>query len=242
MTRVAGQEPKITDTAGGGRGAVFLNDGPGPPRSIDVYLVRTRSRRTVLFVTRRALAAYAASEKDRFLRFIRRLMRSRNRLVRWVGRVSRTGHRYYQRLEDRIDPLERMIKALNYPGVLQVRHAPGVRAREELQDCLRRQIVKHTTWTVLDGIVTLVAVALAPFLVPIPGPNIFFFYPFLRFLSHMQALRGAKRAVSDDTLSFSEMEDLARVGEIGPTADPQVGESSGAEPVEGLVEFLKRMR
>lgn len=167
------------------------------------------------------------------MRFIRRLMRSRNRAVRFVGRVSRSGHRYYQRLEDRIDPLERMIKALNYPGILHVWHAPRTDVRKKFEGCLRRQIVKHTTWLVVDGLATVVAILLAPFLVPLPGPNVFFFFPFLRSLSHLQALRGARRALDDGTLSFRELPLLAGV-EDGLSADE-------AEPVEGLAAFLRRV-
>jgi hypothetical protein len=203
------------------------------PPSIDLYLVRTRRGRFVLFVTRRALAAFASSEKDRFLRFIRRMMRSRNRVVRWVGRVTRTGHRYYPRLEDRIDPQERMVKALNYPGKLVLWHAPGVRAGEELGDIVRGHVIKHTTWVVLDGLATSVAIVLAPILVPIPGPNVFFFYPFLRLLSHVQALRGARRALAGSDIRFRQLADLDL---DRPARD------DGADPVEGLGEFLARAR
>lgn len=207
----------------------------GGPTAIDVYLVRTR-RRSVLFVTRRALAAYAASEKDRFLKFVRRMMRSRNRAVRFVGRVTRAGHRYYQRLEDRIDPQERMIKALNYPGTLNVWHAPGVAAREVFNQRLQRQVYKHTSWVVIDGGLTVVAILLAPILVPIPGPNVSFFYPFLRLLSHRQALRGARRARSDDSVRFREMPELDGVAE-------RVSNGGGSpEAIEGLHDFLRRVR
>ena len=120
MKNLVGSEVSSKQTAGTRDALQPSVETSGVPLSIDLYLIRTPRRGAVLFVTRRALASYAASEKDRFLRFIRRLMRSRNRVVRWVGRVSRMGHRYYQRLEDRIDPLERMVKALNYPGALKV--------------------------------------------------------------------------------------------------------------------------
>jgi len=213
--------------------------GVRPP--IDLYLVRTARGAAVLFLTRRALASYTASEKDRFLRFIRRMMRSGNSLVRWVGRVSRMGHRYYQKLEDRIDPLERMVKALNYPGPLQVWHAPGHAGSIELGDFLRWQATKHLSWIVIDGFVTAVAIVLAPFTAPIPGPNVIFFYPFLRLLSHIQAFRGARRAQRDPTISFRLLEELRWVEHGVDLRDSQEFPDAGTEPVEGLSEFLKRM-
>ena len=109
MTKIASQETSTPRPVGATDAGPSSGDTSRERPSLDLYLVRTRRRSAVLFVTRRALASYAPSQKDRFLRFIRRLMRSRNGVVRWVGRVSRMGHRYYQRLEDRIDPPQQMI-------------------------------------------------------------------------------------------------------------------------------------
>jgi hypothetical protein len=218
-----------------GEARAFTAD-PDGSGSIDLYLVPVRHGRFALFLTRRSLSAYARSETDRFLRFIRRMMRSKNRIVRWVGRVSRIGHRYYQKLEDRIDPIERMVKALNYPGTLVVWHAPGLDAGREIGEFLRRQGVKHTVWVCLDGVVTAVAIVLAPFTAPIPGPNVAFFYPFLRLLSHIQALRGVRKAQSDATLIFRGLPDLEALSRQGAP-----GEAGAAEVVEGVNAFLRRV-
>lgn len=215
-------------------------DRNGKP-AIDLYLIQTRGSGVVLFATRRSLISHVASEKDRFLRLIRRMMRSRNSVVRWVGRVSRAGHRYYQKLEDRIDPLERMVKALNYPGALRVWHAPGRAASSEFSEFLRWQATKHMTWLVLDGVVTGVAVLLAPFTVPIPGPNVFFFYPFLRLLSHAQALRGVRRALRDRTIRFEPSEDLRWIEHGRDLRDRGEFPEADSEVVEGVNEFLKRI-
>lgn len=226
MTEVARSEienPPMGSAHGDGSG----EEASSGPAGLDVYLIRSDRRRPVVFVSRKGLAAYSASEKDRFLRFVRRMMRSRNRVVRFVGRVTRMGHRYYQKLEDRIDPHERMIKTLNYPGPLRVLHSRELEGRRDLEVCLRRQVIKHTTWVGLNGFVTLIAVILAPVLVPIPGPNVSFFYPFLRLLSHYQALRGARRGLADTSLRFSQFGDE--------------GIPSG-ESAEALTDYLKRVR
>ncbi len=39
----------------------------------------------------------------------------------------------------------------------------------------------------------IVAILLSPILIPIPGPNIFVYYPGLRTISHFRAWRGALR-------------------------------------------------
>jgi Mitochondrial K+-H+ exchange-related len=202
----------------------------GGPTDLDIYLVQSARQRPVVFVTRRGLAAYSASEKDRFMRFVRRMMRSRNRLVRFVGRATRMGHRYYQKLEDRIDPHERMIKAFNYPGPLRVLHARELDGRKALEECLRRQIVKHTTWVGLNGFMTLIAIALVPFTMPIPGPNVTFFYPFLRLLSHYRALQGARRGLAHRSLEVSG---------FGETEEAPVPPGENAE---ALSNYLKRVR
>lgn len=229
MSEVAHSEVDSLPVAGASGDGVGGNVSVGPT-GLDIYLVRSARQRPVVFVTRRGLAAYSASEKDRIIRFVRRMMRSRNRLVRFVGRVARMGHRYYQKLEDRIDPHERMIKTFNYPGPLRVLHARELDGRKALEECLRRQVVKHTTWVGLNGVMTLIAIALAPFTMPIPGPNVTFFYPFLRLLSHYRALQGARRGLADRSLEF---------GGFGETeADPV----PPGETAEAVADYLKRVR
>ena len=209
---------------------------------IELYMIRTPRYRPALFVPRQALNMCATTDSDRVRKFIRRMMRNRYAIIRWVGRVTRLGHHYYQRLEDRIDPLERMIKALNCPRSVQVRHAPRPDPGSEFRDLLRGQVVKHSAWLVVDGALTTVAVMFFWVLVPIPGPNIFFYYPALRLASHYRAMTGARRALNDIKIVFEAIPELGRLEADlrSPTRD--VGVDAVLEMnIEGLDLFLRRM-
>ena len=209
---------------------------------VDLYMVRTPRYRPVLFLGRDSLDRCARLEVDRFGRAIHKLTRNRYGVVRWVGRVTQIAHQYYQRLEDRIDPLERMIKALNCPSSVRVLHAPSSGAEAQFRDLLQAQIVKHWAWLVVDGLLTTVAVMFFWVLVPIPGPNVFFYYPALRLMSHYRATTGARRALNGTEIEFSPLPRLAEVeNELrkrvpGRNDDPPL--NSG---IEGLDAFLKRI-
>ncbi len=211
-------------------------------RAVAVYMIRTRRYRSALFLPPESIQLCTAGTPDRIRGFIRKMMLHRNRIVRWVGRVFRAGHRFYQRLEDRIDPFERMLKALNGSDILNVMHAGHAKPRDEFCDLLRGQVVKHGAWLLVDAGLTVVAVAFTPVLVPIPGPNIILYYPALRLLSHYRALTGARRALNDATAEFSgshaldKLEYSLRSGET-----PTTGCAHAGLRVTGLEKFLDRM-
>jgi hypothetical protein len=207
---------------------------------VDVYMIRTPRLQTTLFLSSHSLEMCAQTEVDKFRRFIRRMMRHRYGVIRWVGRVTRGAHRYYQKLEDRIDPLERMIKALNCPTSLRVLHAPNIDARAQFRDLLRAQRLKHTAWLVVDGVITAIAVMFFWVLVPIPGPNVFFYYPALRLLSHYRAMVAARRVLNHSEVSFGPLPELASVEEDlrNPALRTEAGFRAG---IDGLDRFLERV-
>ena len=208
---------------------------------VELYMIRMPRHRHTLFVPRSSLDICTATESDRFGRFIRRILRNRNAVVRWVGRVTRAGHRYYQKLEDRIDPLERMIKALNCPTSFHVLHAPSSDAESRFRILLRAQVIKHTAWLIVDGVLTTVAAMFFWVLVPIPGPNVMFYYPALRLASHYRAITGARRARASTEIRFEALPDLARIEEELGNPSTDLREDGVASGVEGLGTFLKRM-
>src|SRR2546422_6292969 len=51
-----------------------------------------------------------------------------------------------------------------------------------------------------------VVLVFTPVLAPIPGPNVFFYYPFLRLLSHYRAIRGATSGLRRSEEHTSELQ------------------------------------
>lgn len=209
---------------------------------IAVYMIRTRRHRSMLFLPPESIEVCVAGRRDTIRGVIRRMMLHRYGLVRWFGRVGRVTHRFYQKLEDRIDPLERMVKALNGTGSYRVFHAPHTNARSEYRETLRGQMVKHSAWFIVDGCLTLVAVSFFWVLVPIPGPNVFFYYPALRLASHYRAVTGARKALADPEVTFTGLDELGTLEDrlrSGRSA-PDVCAEAGVH-VNGLGPFLQRV-
>lgn len=211
--------------------------------STELFLIQTRPSRTILYLAPATLGACEAMDGDHIRNFINRLVGSQNAVIRWIGRVTRTGHSYYQKLEDKIDPLERMIKAINRPHSLIVRHSSGTDAEKRFRDLLRWQKRKHLAWLMIDGTITAVAALLAPFLVPIPGPNLFFYYPVLRLLSHYRAVTGASRGLNGIRVTFEQSPDLTALEANLRAAGGRsaMGEAAAGMNVQGLGRFLERM-
>ena len=209
---------------------------------VDLYMIRTARYQPVLFLSRRALDAWSRSEGNQIRRFIRRLIRHRNVVVRWVGRVTRTGYRLYQKLEDRIDPLERMVKALNGSDSFRVHYATSGLAENQFRDFLRGQVVKHTAWLFVDAALTTVAVAFAWVLVPIPGPNIFFYYPALRLMSHYRAMTGARRVLNLASVRYEALPALGRLeARLRGPAPRDFGGFESEIDIRGLEHFLNQV-
>jgi hypothetical protein len=155
------------------------------------------------------------------------IVRHPYRIVAWLGRALSSAYNYYVRLEDRIDPQERVVKAIGVAQRFTIHFIPkesGGSIGAEFHGVLRRQRLKHVFWFAVDLIVSGVVVVFTPFLAPIPGPNVFFYYPFLRLLSHYQALHGTKVGLAYQDLEFKSLPGVSSV-----TDNP------------GLTRFLERM-
>jgi hypothetical protein len=174
--------------------------------SLDLYFVKTNSNQYVLFSPTDGLHRVEEQADDRIQQFLHWFMRRRNRLAAWMGRVMNAGHEYYLKLEDKIDPQERVLKAMGGTDNLTVYHTAT--SREEIQSkfegLLKRQRIKHMFWFAVDLVIT-------PFtflLVPIPGPNVVLYYPLLRLLSHYRAITGATKGLRSRHLEFKSLPDL----------------------------------
>lgn len=128
----------------------------------------------------------------------RQRRKATSRWSRLQGRVRST----YRRLEERFDYDERLCSALHHVPELTVRHSTrlgGEGARSLLQRFFKRQRLKHSAWLKVD----LVLAGLGSVLTPIPGPNVFFFYPAIRAFGHYTALRGVRDPAKLERSSFA---------------------------------------
>jgi hypothetical protein len=193
------------------------------PLPLDIYLIAKRGDRHALFSPAEALAAVEAQSTDRVKQLVDWLSRRPNRLVAWIGRGIRSLHEYYVKLEDKIDPVERVLKAMASTN----RYAVYARTPERglFDRTLKRQRWKHVFWFSLDFIITGVVIMFTPILAPIPGPNLFFYYPFLRLLSHYRAIVGASSGLKSSEVQFKDLPELHSLEDNLP----------------GLARFLERM-
>ena len=79
---------------------------------LDLYLIATRSGKPAIFSPPESLAALEAASTDRVRQFIEWMAARPSRVLAWVGRGIRSLHDYYQKLEDKIDPVDRVLKAM----------------------------------------------------------------------------------------------------------------------------------
>jgi hypothetical protein len=190
------------------------------PKSLELYLIPTRAGLR-LFSPPDALVAMETDSTDRLRQFVDWFCRRQNRFGAWVGRGIRSVHDYYVKLEDKIDPVERVLKAM----ASTTQYIVYGRDRNAFNRALRRQRWKHWFWFSIDFLITGVVIVFTPFLAPIPGPNLFFYYPFLRLLSHYRAIVGATSGIKSSNIQFKDLPELRGLEDNLP----------------GLARFLERM-
>ncbi len=120
---------------------------------------------------------------------------------RW-SRIKKGVYQTYRRLMDRVDYHERLCSQLRHSTDLQVYHPSNIdstEAQDRLRDFLKSCYSKHSRWVGIDAFL---AIVVGIPLMPVPGPNIFFFYPAARTLGHYLARKGAQHALNCGKLSF----------------------------------------
>jgi len=222
-----------------GTGCVTL----GAERTLEVYLIGLSERRAVLFSSSDVIDSFEADSDDRIHRMISWLAHRPSRILAWLGRVFESAHGYYVKLEARLDPAERVFKAMAGTRRYRIFHSHASdqkRAKKQLGGILRRQRVKHLFWTVLDLLLSVGSLALAP----IPGPNVVGWYPFLRTLSHYRAFRGVHAALNSREIEFKGLPEVGSLEENLQASGfdrEKVRAIAGDLKISGLVEFLERM-
>jgi Mitochondrial K+-H+ exchange-related len=220
---------------------------------MDFYLLQLRKRSPVLYTEGERISPSTYTElhsdySNPVDRFLDKLAKKESRAAQFLRRLIIVVRDAYYKLEDKIDPMERVFKRL--------RHAPNLtlfyshRSSQEtaartFEALLVRQRRKHAVWVGVDGILAVVALVLTPILVPIPGPNLFLYYPGLRMISHYLARKGATRGLELEERNWVALPEIAELeailnGEPSAVEPGKIVEIAGRLRLERLPDFLAR--
>jgi len=215
---------------------------------MDSYLIQI-GKRWVLYAEDPPLPeGEAGRSQDRVDRIIQGLA---ERGVWWataVSRLIRAVRDGYYELQNRLDPMERVFKRMRDAGPMRVHFSSALsesEARARLKSLLTVQRIRHGVWMIFDGLLALGMVPLAPVLVPIPGPNLFFYYPALRTFSHWLAWQGVLSALSQMPPQLVAQEEIAglesAIGSKGiADSRAEIQDHSSRLKLEELPEFIAR--
>jgi hypothetical protein len=216
---------------------------------MDFYLIQLHRRSPVLYGEGERFnpsthAELASDYRNTVDRFLDRLARKEKRPAQLVRKLIIGVRDAYYKLEEKIDPMERVFKRLRHAPGLTLYYSPqsseqaAVRTFEAL---LNRQQRKHTLWTGVDFMLAVVALALTPVLMPIPGPNLFLYYPALRTISHYLARKGALHGLRMRDRSWVALSEIAEIEAILRQESPgKIAETAANLRLEGLSHFLAR--
>lgn len=162
---------------------------------------------------------------------------------RW-GQLRQRIHQTYWELTEKLDHQENLCAQLRHADRLQIYHASRMEspaADEKFRSFLRFRHGSHGRWLCVDAVLAFFGI----FLTPIPGPNLFFFYPAARTLGHYLARKGARRALSLANVSFQKDALIDSVEENLDDKEKLVTLSADIEKrynVHSLEHILSRLR
>jgi len=120
----------------------------------------------------------------------------------YLGKLKLKLRSAYETIEERLNHEERFRACLRHATHLQVLHRSSdtsVEAEKRFRQFLRLGYSKHSRWFWVDAVLAF----FGTFLMFLPGPNIFFFYPAIRSFGHYQARNGAQNALNLSEIAFN---------------------------------------
>ena len=215
---------------------------------MDSYLIHIGKRWVLYAEDAPAPQGEAGHSPDPVDRIIRNLAARGAWWATGVSGLIRAVRDGYYELQNRLDPMERVFKRMRHAGPMRVHFSSSLsesKARARLKSLLAGQRNRHGAWMIFDGLLALGMVPLAPVLVPIPGPNLFFYYPALRTFSHWLAWQGglaALRQVPPQLVAQEEIANLENViGRKGiPDSRAEIQDLSSRLKLDELPEFIAR--
>lgn len=215
---------------------------------MDSYLIQI-GKRWVLYAEDPPLPeGEAGRSQDHVDRIIRNLAARGSWWAAGMSRLIRAVRDGYYELQNRLDPMERVFKLMRHAGPMRVHFSSSLsesEARARLRSLLVGQRIRHGAWMVFDGLLALGMLPLAPVLVPIPGPNLFFYYPALRTFSHWLAWQGVLSALRQMPPQLVAQEEIAGlesvIGSKGiADSRAEIQDFSSRLKLEQLPEFIAR--
>jgi Mitochondrial K+-H+ exchange-related len=214
---------------------------------MNVYLIQLRDNSVILYTEgERTHPTARPDSADLLDRFLARLDRKKGRLARFLKNSVVIVRDFYYKLEFKIDPMERVFRRLRHASQLTLFYSPPLgepSALKKFEALLNRQKNKHTFWIGVDFFFSIVALTLTPFLVPIPGPNLFLYYPVLRLIGHYLARQGALHGLKlghKFLVPLPEISDLERILNQQPLEFETVRTLAQRLKLEQLPTFLER--
>jgi len=119
----------------------------------------------------------------------------------WLDRWKAQIRRGYFKLAERFNHEELTCAHLRHAQGLAVRHSarqPSEAVEKKFRQFLNMRYSKHGRWFWIDAVLAFFGI----FLMFLPGPNVFFFYPAIRSLGHYHARNGAKNVLSLESFSY----------------------------------------
>jgi hypothetical protein len=219
---------------------------------VNCYLIRTPKKKRLFYSEGERVDSGDLTpvlvEKTNYLdRFLARLGEKETRSAKLLQQLIVGVRDGYFKLENAIDPLERIVKRFRHAQQLELCYPPELKGEEasaELKIFLMAQRNKHTIWMAINAVVTLLAIPLTPILMPLPGPNVLFYYPLLRTFSHYLSRQAAQHGMRLE-ISAQPLQALANIEELlrtiaGDNDDEQLEIVARNLKLEGLPAFLKR--
>lgn len=120
-------------------------------------------------------------------------------LKRWKEKTLE----FYNKFKERFDPQEIVCSNLRFAEEITILHPKIIsetEAEKKLSQFLSNSRKKHRIWLWIDTILAM----MGGILTPLPGPNLFFFYPAARAVSHYFAGKGVATARALERKSFTE--------------------------------------
>ena len=160
---------------------------------MDFYLINLNKRYLLYTEQNYTQENPKENQRDRIEFFIKKLAKGNSWWKNFLSGLIRTVRDTYFRLEDKIDPMERIFKRMGKSKSFKLFCSAKLKDSEtirRLNSLLIYQRRRHAIWLLIDTGLAIGALGLTPFLVPIPGPNIFLYFPALRAFSHYLACQG----------------------------------------------------